>query len=73
MFGIFNLMSRKNLRKLDAELSKVKYDDLIAALNQLSHDIIDERPADKNIEELRVIYAIIQCCLELQKIYEEDK
>ena len=73
MFGIFNLMSRKNLRKLDAELSKVKYDDLIAALNQLSHDIIDERPAYKNIEELRVIYAITQCCLELQKIYEEDK
>ena len=73
MFGIFNLMSKKNLRKLDAELSKVKYDDLIAALNQLSHDIIDERPADKNIEELRVIYAITQCCLELQKIYEEDK
>ena len=73
MFGIFNLMSRKNLRKLDAELSKMKYDDLIAALNQLSHDIIDERPADKNIEELRVIYAITQCCLELQKIYEEDK
>ena len=73
MFGIFNLMSRKNLRKLDAELSKVKYDYLIAALNQLSHDIIDERPADKNIEELRVIYAITQCCLELQKIYEEDK
>ena len=73
MFGIFNLMSRKNLRKLDAELSKVKYDDLIAALNQLSHDIIDERPADKNIEELRVIYSITQCCLELQKIYEEDK
>lgn len=73
MFGIFNLMSRKNLRKLDAELSKVKYDDLIAALNQLSHDIIDERPADKNIEELRVIYAITQCCLELQKVYEEDK
>ena len=73
MFGIFNLMSRKNLRKLDTELSKVKYDDLIAALNQLSHDIIDERPADKNIEELRVIYAITQCCLELQKIYEEDK
>lgn len=73
MFGIFNLMSRKNLRKLDAELSKVQYDDLIAALNQLSHDIIDERPADKNIEELRVIYAITQCCLELQKIYEEDK
>lgn len=73
MFGIFNLMSRKNLRKLDAELSKVKYDDLIAALNQLSHDIIDERPADKNIEELRVIYAITQCCLELQKVYKEDK
>ena len=73
MFGIFNLMSRKNLRKLDAELSKVKYDDLIAALNQLSHDIIDERPADKNIEELRAVYAITQCCLELKKIYKEDE
>ena len=73
MFGIFNLMSRKNLKKLDAELSKMNYDELIGGLSQLSCEIVNEAPADKNTEELRVLYAITQCCLELKKIYEEDK
>ena len=73
MFGIFNLMSTRNLKKLDTELSKINYDELLGALNQLSHNIIDENPAKYNIEELRVVHAITQCCLELKKIYEEDK
>lgn len=73
MFGIFNLMSRKNLKKLDAELSKMNYDELIGGLSQLSCEIINETPADKNTEELRVLYAITQCCLELKKIYKEDE
>lgn len=73
MFDIFNIMSKRNLKKLDKELSKVNYNELIGGLNQLSHNIISDSPADKNTEELRATYAITQCCLELQKIYEEDK
>lgn len=73
MFGIFNIMSRRNLKKLDAELSKIDYDTLIGGLNQLSWETVNENPADKNTEELRALYAITQCCLELKKIYREEE
>lgn len=69
MFNVFNIMSKKNLKKLDAELSKVNYNELIGGLNQLSYNLA----VNENPEELRVIYAITQCCLELQKIYKGDK
>lgn len=73
MLNIFNLASRKNLRKLDKELSKMNYDELLAGLQELNRAIINDAPADKNTEELRAVYAIIQCCLELKKIYKEDE
>lgn len=73
MLNIFNLASRRNLRKLDKELSKMNYDELLAGLQELNRAIIDDAPADKNTEELRAVYAITQCCLELRKIYKEDE
>lgn len=73
MLNIFNLASRRNLRKLDKELSKMNYDELLAGLQELNRVIIDDAPADKNTEELRAVYAITQCCLELKKIYKEDE
>ena len=68
MLNIFNLASKRNLRKLDKELSKMNYDELLAGLQELNRAIIDDAPAEKNTEELRAVYAIIQCCLELRKI-----
>lgn len=62
----FKFLSNKQLKKLDKELSKVDYNELLGGLQQLSTEV-------KDPEESRVVYAIKQCCLELQKIYEEDK
>jgi len=62
----FKFLSNRQLKKLDKELSKIDYNELLGGLQQLSTEV-------KDIEESRVVYAIKQCCLELQKIYEEDK
>ena len=62
----FKFLSNKQLKKLDRELAKVNYDELLGGLQQLTLETQDS-------EELRVIYAIEQCCLELRKIYKEDK
>lgn len=72
---LFNIkfISNKQLKKLDKELSKINYNELLGGLQELNREIINENPDKKNTEELRAVYAITQCCLELQKIYEEGK
>lgn len=73
--NIKSFITKKQLLKLDKELEKIDYDELIGGLSELQSEIRDiEKDEQKYYKELRIINAIINTCVELRHIYkgEED-
>lgn len=72
---LFNLKfaSDRQLRKLDKQLTELKYDDLIAGISIESQQIINDKPDGDCIEELRVLYAIQECLRKLKEIYNKEE
>lgn len=68
--NLLAFVNKKNLLSLDKELQKMDYNTLIAGLDKLRSEVKED---DKHRpEQLRVLYALIETFIALQKVYENE-